>query len=519
VFALSERADVDRVVIFDTTLRDGEQSPGASLNIEEKEQVAKKLARLNVDVIEAGFPISSQEDFDSVKLIAETIEGPIIAGLARAVPKDIERAGESLKEAPRRRIHTFIATSEIHMKYKLKRSREQVLQSAVDAVKLAKTFTDDVEFSPEDATRTEPDFLCEVVEAVIAAGATTVNIPDTVGYTMPSEFTRTIRLLKEKVPNIEQATISVHCHNDLGLAVANSLAAVQAGARQVECTINGIGERAGNAALEEIVMAMNTRKDLMGVWHAINTKHLYETSRLVSNLTGFVVQPNKAIVGRNAFAHEAGIHQHGVIEEKSTYEIMNAEDIGRTAGELVLGRHSGHHAFEKRVRELGYTLSAEDMQKALERFKTVANKKKEISDRDIESIIADEVYVVPETYHLEYMHVVAGGTTTPTATIGIRKVQNGNGETIKQAHLGVGSVDAVYRAIDSICQVPHTLLDYNVKSVTGGTDALGEVTVRIQSDQDKVFIGRGASTDIIEASAKAYIQAINKLVYHTSAGS
>ncbi|NCQ32321.1 MAG: 2-isopropylmalate synthase, partial [Armatimonadetes bacterium] len=408
---MSERADVDRVIIFDTTLRDGEQSPGASLNIEEKEQVAKKLARLNVDVIEAGFPISSQEDFDSVKLIAETIEGPIIAGLARAVPKDIERAGESLKSAPRRRIHTFIATSEIHMKYKLKRSREQVLQSAVDAVKLAKTFTDDVEFSPEDATRTEPDFLCEVVEAVIAAGATTVNIPDTVGYTMPSEFTRTIRMLKEKVPNIEQATISVHCHNDLGLAVANSLAAIQAGARQVECTINGIGERAGNAALEEIVMAINTRKDLMGVWHDIQTRHIYETSRLVSNLTDFAVQPNKAIVGRNAFAHEAGIHQHGIIQEKSTYEIMNAEDIGRTAGELVLGRHSGHHAFEKRVRELGYTLSAEDMQKALERFKAVANKKKEISDRDIESIIADEVYVVPETYHLDYMHVVAGGTT------------------------------------------------------------------------------------------------------------
>jgi len=516
---LSERAEADRVVIFDTTLRDGEQSPGASLNIEEKEQVARRLARLNVDVIEAGFPISSQEDFDSVRLIAETVEGPTIAGLARAVPKDIERAGEALADAPKGRIHTFIATSDIHMKFKLKRSPEQVLQAAVEAVQLAKTFTNDVEFSPEDATRTDPSFLCEIVEAVIAAGARTVNIPDTVGYTMPTEFIERIRMLKQKVPNIDEAVISIHCHNDLGLAVANSLAAVQAGARQVECTINGIGERAGNAALEEIVMAIKTRKDLMGVWHEINTKHLYETSRLVSNLTGFVVQPNKAIVGRNAFAHEAGIHQHGILAEKSTYEIMNAEDIGRTAGELVLGRHSGHHAFERRVQELGYTLSDEDLKKAYERFKQVASKKKEISDRDIESIISDEIYVVPETYHLEYMHVVSGGTTTPTATIGIRKVTNGQEEVRKDACIGVGSVDAVYRTIDAICQVPHRLVDYNVKSVTGGTDALGEVTVRIQSEQDRVFIGRGASTDIIEASAKAYIQAINKLVYHTSADS
>lgn len=501
-----------RITIFDTTLRDGEQSPGASMNIEEKLEVAKQLARLKVDVIEAGFPVSSPGDFEAVKLIAQTVKGPTIAGLCRATNLDIDRAWEALQYAEKPRIHTFIATSDIHLKYKLKKSREEVLDLAVAAVKRAKSYCDDVEFSAEDASRTDIDYLCQVVEAVIEAGATTVNIPDTVGYAIPQEFGEIIRTLVNRVPNVNKAVLSVHCHNDLGLASANSLAAIVAGASQVECTINGIGERAGNAALEEIVMALNTRKDVFGdVYTDVNAKEIYRTSRLVSDVTGLGVQANKAIVGSNAFAHEAGIHQHGVLQERSTYEIMDAQSIGLSESKLVLGKHSGRHAFEKRLSELGYELTREELEKAFARFKEVADKKKEIFDEDLEAIIADEVHMIPETYQLQYMTVMTSLEGIPTATV---KITTANGELV-ECGMGVGSVDAVYKTIDKLVDVPHQLIDYIVKSVTGGTDALGEVTVKIGDDRN-VYTGRGASLDIVEASAKAYIQAINKLVYYHS---
>lgn len=501
-----------RITIFDTTLRDGEQSPGASMNIEEKLEVAKQLARLKVDVIEAGFPVSSPGDFEAVRLIAQTVKGPTIAGLCRATNLDIDRAWEALQYAEKPRIHTFIATSDIHLKYKLKKSREEVLDLAVAAVKRAKSYCDDVEFSAEDASRTDIDYLCQVVEAVIEAGATTVNIPDTVGYAIPQEFGEIIRALVSRVPNVNKAVLSVHCHNDLGLASANSLAAIVAGASQVECTINGIGERAGNAALEEIVMALNTRKDVFGdVYTDVNAKEIYRTSRLVSDVTGLGVQANKAIVGSNAFAHEAGIHQHGVLQERSTYEIMDAQSIGLSESKLVLGKHSGRHAFEKRLSELGYELTREELEKAFARFKEVADKKKEIFDEDLEAIIADEVHMIPETYQLQYMTVMTSLEGIPTATV---KITTANGELV-ECGMGVGSVDAVYKTIDKLVDVPHRLIDYIVKSVTGGTDALGEVTVKIGDDRN-VYTGRGASLDIVEASAKAYIQAINKLVYYHS---
>ncbi|HAH87973.1 MAG TPA: 2-isopropylmalate synthase [Armatimonadetes bacterium] len=500
-----------RIVIFDTTLRDGEQSPGASMNIEEKLEVAKQLARLNVDVMEAGFPISSPGDFEAVKAISQNIKGPSICGLARATSGDIDCAWDALKYAEKPRIHTFIATSDIHLKYKLKKTREQVLEYAVAAVKRAKSYCNDVEFSAEDASRTDIDYLCRVVEAVIDAGATTVNIPDTVGYAIPHEFAQIMHNLKTRVSNIDKAILSVHFHNDLGLAVAGSLSAVLVGAGQVECTINGIGERAGNAALEEIVMALDTRKDIYGITTGVNTKEIYRTSRMVSDITGLAVQANKAIVGRNAFAHEAGIHQHGVLEERSTYEIMDATSIGLTENKLVLGKHSGRHAFERRLSELGYELSGEELEKAFARFKEVADKKKEIFDEDLAALVADEVHSIPETYQLEYMTVITSLEGIPSATI---KVKSG-GRDIAECAMGVGSVDAVYQTIDKIVNVPHTLIDYNVKSVTGGTDAIGEVTIKI-GDDDSVYIGRGASLDIVEASAKAYVQAINKLVYHQS---
>ncbi|MFA6665466.1 MAG: 2-isopropylmalate synthase [Armatimonadota bacterium] len=500
-----------RIVIFDTTLRDGEQSPGASMNIEEKLEVAKQLARLNVDVMEAGFPISSPGDFEAVKAISQNIKGPSICGLARATSGDIDCAWDALKYAEKPRIHTFIATSDIHLKYKLKKTREQVLEYAVAAVKRAKSYCNDVEFSAEDASRTDIDYLCRVVEAVIDAGATTVNIPDTVGYAIPHEFAQIMHNLKTRVSNIDKAILSVHFHNDLGLAVAGSLSAVLVGAGQVECTINGIGERAGNAALEEIVMALDTRKDIYGITTGVNTKEIYRTSRMVSDITGLAVQANKAIVGRNAFAHEAGIHQHGVLEERSTYEIMDATSIGLTENKLVLGKHSGRHAFERRLSELGYELSGEELEKAFARFKEVADKKKEIFDEDLAALVADEVHSIPETYQLEYMTVITSLEGIPSATI---KVKSG-GRDIAECAMGVGSVDAVYQTIDKIVNVPHNLIDYNVKSVTGGTDAIGEVTIKI-GDDDSVYIGRGASLDIVEASAKAYVQAINKLVYHQS---
>lgn len=502
----------DRILIFDTTLRDGEQSPGASMNMEEKLEVAKQLARLKVDVIEAGFPITSPGDFEAVKAVAQTVKGPAIAGLCRAVDADIDRAWEAVKYSERPLIHTFIATSDVHLKHKLKRTREQVLEAAVAAVKRAKGYCDDVEFSAEDAVRSDFEYLAQVVEAVIDAGATRVNIPDTVGYAIPEEFGNLIARLFERVPNIGKAIISVHCHNDLGLGVANSLAAVKAGARQVECTVNGIGERAGNAALEEVVMSINTRPDFFDVKTGINTKEIYRASRLVSDLTGLVVQANKAIVGSNAFAHEAGIHQHGVIQERRTYEIMDAESIGLKESRLVLGKHSGRHAFEKRLQELGFDLSKEELDRAFVRFKETADKKKEIFDEDLEAIVADEVHTIPEKYHLERMNVMTSLDGMPTATL---KITVDTGEELIDSGIGVGSVDAVYKTIDKMVNLPHSLIDYIVKSVTGGTDAFADVTVKL-GDDGNIYTGKGTSLDIVEASAKAYIQAINKLVHYQS---
>lgn len=497
-----------KIRIFDTTLRDGEQSPGASMNIEEKLEVARQLARLKVDVIEAGFPISSPGDFEAVKAVAETVKGPAVAGLCRAANADIDRAWEALQYAKKPVIHTFIATSDIHLERKLKKSRQEVLDIAVAAVKRAKGYCEDVEFSAEDASRSEFDYLCQVVEAVIDAGATVVNLPDTVGYAIPSEYGDLIRRVRERVPNSKKAVFSVHCHNDLGLAVASSLAAVIGGAGQVECTINGIGERAGNAALEEIVMAINTRADLFGCTTGINTKEIYRASRLVTDVTGLAVQVNKAIVGSNAFAHEAGIHQHGVLQDKRTYEIMDAESVGLAESKLVLGKHSGRHAFEDRLKSLGFHLNKAELDKAFARFKVTADKKKEIFDEDLEAIVADESHSIPAKYELCYMNVMSSGV--PTATIRLRTEEG----DFTEAGIGVGSVDAIYKTIDKMVNAKYKLLDYIVKSVTGGTDALGEVTVKLEAANGEIYTGRGASLDIVEASAKAYVNAVNKLVYY-----
>ena len=496
-----------RIYIFDTTLRDGEQSPGVTLNSDEKLEIAKQLAKLNVDVIEAGFPIASKGDFQSVKNISEQVEGPIIAALARALPKDIECAGEALKNSLRPRIHTFIATSEIHMKYKLRKSPEQVLQMAIDAVKLAKNYVDDVEFSAEDASRSDPAFLCRVFEEVIAAGATVINVPDTVGYATPEEFKGLIRYLKNNIPNIDKAIISVHCHNDLGLATSNTLAAIEGGATQVEGAINGLGERAGNASLEEIVMALKTRKDFYNCDTGIVTEQIYRTSRIVSTFTGVEVQPNKAIVGANAFAHEAGIHQDGVLKERTTYEIMTPASIGLSDNRLVLGKHSGRHAFKERLKKLGYNLSDEEVEKSFERFIELADKKKEVADKDIESIIENEISLVPETYSLEYLHAMSGSGIVPTATVRLKKED----ELLEEAACGTGPVDAAFKAIDRMTGLSIKLADYSLKAVTSGKDALGEVTIRINYDGN-FYMGRGSSTDVIEASVKAYLHALNKLL-------
>ena len=499
-----------KIRIFDTTLRDGEQSPGASMNIEEKLEVAKQLARLKVDVIEAGFPISSPGDFEAVKAVAETVKGPAIAGLCRAVGGDIDRAWEALQFAKKPVIHVFLATSDIHLEKKLKKTRDEALDIAVASVKRAKGYCEEVEFSAEDASRSDFNYLCQVVEAVIDAGATVINLPDTVGYAILSEYGDMIRRVIERVPNSKKAIFSVHCHNDLGLAVANSLAAVVAGAGQVECTINGIGERAGNAALEEIVMAINTRADLLGVTTGVNTKEIHRASRLVSDVTGLAVQVNKAIVGSNAFAHEAGIHQHGVMQDKRTYEIMDAQAVGLAESKLVLGKHSGRHAFEERLKQLGYHLGKPELDKAFARFKETADKKKEIFDEDLEAIVADEAYTVPAKYELAYMNVMSSLDGIPTATIRLKS----EGGDITEAGIGVGSVDAIYKTIDKMVDAKYQLVDFVVKSVTGGTDALGEVTVKLEAKNGEIYTGRGASLDIVEASAKAYVNAINKLVHY-----
>jgi 2-isopropylmalate synthase len=494
------------IKIFDTTLRDGEQSPGASMNVEEKLQVARQLVKLGVDVIEAGFPIASAGDFEAVRKISSEVKGATIAGLCRSKFEDIDRAAEALKPAESGRIHTFIATSDIHLQYKLKMSREAVLESAINAVKRARQYTDDVEFSAEDATRSDPDFLAKITEEVIKAGARTVNIPDTVGYTVPQEFEELISHLMNRVPNIDKAVISVHCHNDLGLSVANSLAAVLGGAGQVECTINGIGERAGNASLEEIVMALKTRPKFFNADTGIKTNEIYKTSRLVSKITGIVVQPNKAIVGSNAFAHEAGIHQDGFLKERSTYEIMQPQDVGIPQSKLVLGKHSGRHAFKMRLQDLGYELDDADLNRAFEKFKHLADQKKCIFDEDIETLVSEEVAKIPEVYVLQGLSVSGGIGVIPTATVRI----SADNELIEKTAQGDGPVDAAYKAIVAITGTKSNLLKFEVKGITGGTDALGEVVVQIE-ESGRTVRGAGADTDIIVAAAKAYVNALNKI--------
>lgn len=503
----------DNVIIFDTTLRDGEQSPGCSMTTPEKLKVAEALVELGVDVIEAGFPIASPGDFEAVRAVAQKFgDRTTICGLARCIRADIERAGEALKGIEKPRIHVFLATSPIHRQFKLKMAEQEIVKAAVEHVKLAKSFCDNVEFSPEDAARTELDFLCEVVEKAIEAGATTVNIPDTVGYATPTHYFKVISHLKQNVRNINQAVISTHCHNDLGLAVANSLAAVEAGARQIECTINGLGERAGNAALEELVMALKTRQDYYGVQTKINTPKLCSTSRLVSSITGMLVQRNKAIVGQNAFAHEAGIHQDGILKERTTYEIMRAEDVGFVGANLVLGKHSGRHAIRSRVLELGYQLADAQLQQVYDDFIALADKKKNVYDADIVALIDNRMNVSPDRWRLVQFHITAGTGTIPTATVELCDESNGaSGSTIRDAAIGDGPVDAVCKAMERIIGISAELKDYQVRAVSGGEDAQGEAAVEINY-LGRRYHGKAVSTDVIEASALAYLKALNKAI-------
>ena len=504
--------DPDRVRIFDTTLRDGEQSPGASMNLSEKLEVARVLASLGVDIIEAGFPIASVGDFEAVRAIAGEITGSTVCGLARCNDKDIDRAWEAVKYAQRSRIHVFLATSAIHREHKLRMTPAQIIERAVASVRRARSYCPDIEFSPEDAARTELDFLCEVVAAAIEAGATTVNIPDTVGYATPTQYAAVIRTLRERVGNIGQAIISTHCHDDLGMAVANSLAGVEAGARQVECTINGIGERAGNAALEEIVMALKTRHDYFGLTTGIKTERLYPASRLVATITGLLVQRNKAIVGRNAFAHEAGIHQDGMLKERSTYEIMRPEDVGVPRTDLVLGKHSGRHALRDRVTELGYTLTDEQIEVVFNDFKALADKKKEVYDQDLAILVEKHMEDIPAPWQLLSLHTTAGTSVLPTATVAIRRP---DGEVVQDAAIGDGPVDAIFKAVERVTGVHANLHEFVVRNVTQGKDAQGEVTLELEVESDeRSFRGRAASTDIIEASALAYINAVNAIQTH-----
>lgn len=509
----------DYITIFDTTLRDGEQSPGASLNIHEKLEIAHQLSKLKVDVIEAGFPVSSPNQFEAVKMIAGEVDATI-ASLARAKEIDIKKAFDAVKDAPKKRIHTFSSTSDYHILGKfgssrygstIKEKRKTVVKMSIDAVLLACTLCDDVEFSAEDAGRTDIGYLAEVIEAAIEAGAKTVNIPDTTGYTIPSEFASKIQELRNRVKNINQAVISVHCHNDLGLAVANSLAAVESGARQVECTINGIGERAGNASLEEVVMALNVRKDMLPFTTGINFKEIYNTSKMVSGFTGMIVQPNKAIVGENAFAHESGIHQDGMLKNRETYEIIRPDIVGVPKTKIILGRHSGRHGLKSRLEELGYHLNEEKLDKTYQLFTELADKKKEVFDDDLRILMGDEVFLDEENYGLEYLQVNLGTQTIPTATIKIKY----DNKILQESATGDGPVDAVYKAIDRALQTKYKIESYQVRSVTSGRQAMGEVLLRIRNG-GKSFTGRGVSTDIIEASAKAYLQAINTLQKYKS---
>jgi 2-isopropylmalate synthase len=503
----------DRLIIFDTTLRDGEQSPGCSMNLEEKLRMARQLDALGVDVIEAGFAIASDDDFAAIREVAKTCRRPIIASLCRTTREDIERAWGALADAARPRIHTFVATSDIHLQYKLQKTREEVLEMSREAVRLARSFTDDVEFSAEDATRTDLDYLCQVIEAVIDEGATTVNIPDTVGYTIPSEYHHIISTLKQRVRNIEKAVISVHCHNDLGLGVANSLAAISAGARQIECTINGIGERAGNASLEEIVMALRVRKDLMPYENGVVTEELYRSSQTLSNITGVQVQPNKAVVGKNAFAHEAGIHQHGVLKNRITYEIMTPESIGVKTNNIVLGKHSGRHALKAKYEEMGHQLSRPELDKAYKLFTKLADQKKEIFEEDLMAILQDGLASIPERYKLRVLQATAGTATLSTALITLHDTASDEDKT--QTSAGDGPVNAIYEAVDKITGINGELLDYTVRSITKGDDAVGEVFVHVDFNGTS-YTGKAASTDVIDASARAYLNALNKAIYARS---
>ncbi len=498
--------DSDRVIIFDTTLRDGEQSPGASMNLEQKLQVARALRDLGVDIIEAGFPIASPGDFESVREVARQVEGPVIAGLARCTSADIDRAWEALREAPRKRIHVFLATSAIHREFKLQMAKEEIVRRAVEGIERARGYCDDVEFSPEDASRTEHDFLAEVVERAIEAGAKTVNIPDTVGYAVPSEFASLIRHLKHHVSNIEKVVLSVHCHNDLGLAVSNSLASLGEGARQVECTINGIGERAGNCSLEEVVMAIRTRHDHFGLRTEIKTERLYSTSCLVSQMTGIHVQRNKAVVGQNAFAHEAGIHQHGVIQNKLCYEIMRPEDVGFSKSNLVLGKHSGRHALRERLAEMGHELDKAELNQIFEAFKNLADKKKEIHDADLEGLVEGRAQDVPATWDLVDLYVSSGTESPPTATVCLRHV---DGEKVHEAACGRGAVEAVFNAMERVTGTGIRLVDYAVQSVTSGRDMEGDVNVEVEH-KGRRLRGRAVGRDIFDASAQAFLNVMNR---------
>lgn len=500
---------MDNVVkIFDTTLRDGEQSPGASMNREEKIRLAHKLAQLNVDIMEVGFPAASPGDFEAVKAIAQEVDGSIVCGLSRPVEGDIRRCWDAVQYAAKPRIHVFIATSDIHLEYKLRMSREQVIENIRSGVGLAKSLCDDIQFSAEDASRSDPDFLCEAVREALKAGATTINIPDTVGYALPHEFSKRIEYLREQVPEIDKATISVHCHDDLGMAVANSLAGIVAGARQAEVCINGIGERAGNAALEEVVMAISTRAADLKVTTNVNKKAIYSASRLVTMITGIPVQPNKAIVGVNAFAHEAGIHVDGVLKQPLTYEILTPAEVGIGQNLLVLGKHSGRAGLKARIKEMGYQLSDSNFERLFKAFKVLADKKKEVFNEDLEALIADEILRIPHRWRLEYVSVSSGTVTVPTATV---RIDDGY-EITQDFGSGVGPVDAVYAAIKKITDTDAKLLRFTIASVTGGLDAQGEVTVRLEED-NRVVLGKGADPDIMVASAKAYLNGLNRLYY------
>lgn len=497
------------IKIFDTTLRDGEQSPGCSMNLKEKIEMAKQLEKMKVDIIEAGFAISSPGDFISVKTIAETMKDCTVASLARTTVEDIDRAWEALTGAVSPRIHTFIATSPIHMEYKLMMTPEEVYERSVAMVKHAKRYCADIEWSAEDATRSDPIFLAKVIEGVIKAGATTINLPDTVGYTTPDEYYDFLMKVQEHAPSMVNISLSTHCHNDLGLGVANSLAAIKAGASQIECTINGIGERAGNAAMEEIVMALHTRKDILNVDTRIITTEIMRSSSLLSRITGVKVQPNKAIVGENAFAHEAGIHQHGVMKNKETYEIMTPESVGLMQNNLVLGKHSGKHAFRDKVKNLGYDMSETEIDRVFAKFKELADKKKSVYDRDIEALISKEAVQVPKTYCLSSFVINSGNTITSTAVIKMVK----DGKVIEKVSRGEGPIDASFKAIEKIVGMEFNLEDYQIQSVTEGEDALGDALVKISDADENIFTGRGLSTDIIEASIHAYINAVNKMIY------